>query len=247
MAKQAAFGTNFYLGTRQVESMTVTGAADAGGGDLTVTVTATGIAGVVVTVTVAGLDTPTTVATKVRAAMNALATITDYAVVGGTGATFSLTMLLPAANNAAMAMVFDAGTSGCTMGASTDTTTGAAFVAVAAVKNIGGPSLKLDTADVTTHDSAGGWEESVATILREGEVKVDLEYDPQADTQDATAVGGLAYCMKNKLLKHFKIVWPDTTAWTFPGYVTGFEPAAPHDKDLTASVSIKIAGAPVLA
>jgi hypothetical protein len=29
--------------------------------------------------------------------------------------------------------------------------------------------------------------------------------------------------------------------------VAAFEPSGPHDKDLTASVSIKIAGAPVIA
>jgi predicted secreted protein len=246
--KQAAFHSHFYLGTRQVESMTVTGAA-AGAGDLTVTVTATGIAGVVVTVDVLNLDTPDTVATKVRTHMNALATITNFAVVGGTGATFDLTMLLPAANaaGAAMQFVFAAGATGVTMGATTDTTAGAAFVEVAAVKSIVGPGLKLDTVDVTTHDSTLAWEESVGTILREGEVKLELVYDPADDTHDGTAVGGLAYCLKNKLLKHFKVTFPDATAWTFPGYVAAFESSAPHDKDLTATVSIRIAGAPVIA
>jgi predicted secreted protein len=246
MAKQSAFGTLFYLGTRQVESMTVTHEA-VNAGDITVTVTATGIAGVVITVDVLAADTPTIVATKIRTHMNAAATITDYAVVGGTGATFSLTMLLPATNNAAMAMVFGAAATEVTCGASIDTVTGAAFVSVASVKSITGPGLKLDTVDVTTHDSTLAWEESVATILREGEVKLELEYDPTADTHDGTAVGGLAYCLKNKLLKHFKVTFPDTTAWTFPGYVAAFEPSGPHDKDLTASVSIKIAGAPVIA
>jgi hypothetical protein len=40
---------------------------------------------------------------------------------------------------------------------------------VANVTNIGGPSLALDVEDVTSHESTGGWEEVVATILRTGE------------------------------------------------------------------------------
>jgi predicted secreted protein len=246
MTKRAAYGSSFSVGTRQVESMTVTGAASASD-DLTVTVTATGIAGVVVTVAVTDGDSPTVVATKVRAAMNALSTITDYAVVGGTGATFSLTMLLPAANNAAMAFVFGAGSTGVTMGASTDTTAGVAFGAVAAVKGMTGPGLKLDTIDVTTHDSTGAWEEHVGGILREGEIKLDLVYDPAANTQDFTDTGGLGYRYKAKVLSHFKIIFPDTTFWTFPGYVTGYEPSAAADGALTAAVTCKITGAPVLA
>jgi predicted secreted protein len=247
MSKQAAFGSSFSVGTRQVESMTVTGAADAGGGDLTVTVTATGIAGVAVAVNVAALDSPTTVATKVRTAMNLLATITDYAIVGGTGPTFSLTMLLPADNNAAMAIVFDAGTSGCTAGASTDTTAGVATATVASVRGISGPGLSLDTIDVTTHDSTSAWEQVVAGVLREGEVSLDLAYDPAENTQDGTATSGLLYVLKNKSLRHFTLTFPDTTVWTFPGYVSGFDQNAAHDGALAASATIKISGAPVLA
>ncbi len=247
MAKQAAFGTTFGVGTRQVESMTITGAADAGGGDFTLTLTATGVAGVAITVTVAALDNVYTCAAKARTAALALSTITDYCEVGGTGATISFTMLLPAANNAAMAIVFDAGTSGCTAGASTDTTAGVATATVASVRGISGPGLSLDTIDVTTHDSTSAWEQVVAGVLREGEVSLDLVYDPAENTQDGTATSGLLYVLKNKSLRHFTLTFPDTTAWTFPGYVSGFDQNAAHDGALAASATIKISGAPVLA
>ena len=61
---------------------------------------------------------------------------------------------------------------------------------IAAVSNISGPGLSLDTEDVTTHDSASGWEEVVGTILRSGEVSLDLVYDPNAATHKY-ASGGL--------------------------------------------------------
>lgn len=247
MAKQAAFGSSLSMGTRQVESMTITGAADAGGGDFTLTLTATGVAGVVITVTVAALDDVNQCAEKARIAAKALATITDYCDVGGSGATISFTMRIAAANNAAMVIVFAAGTSGCTAGASIDTTAGVAMVAVASCKLVGGPALKLDTEDTTTHDSTAGWEDAVGTVLREGSVKLELVYDPAADTQDFTAVGGLGYLLKTKAERGYKIAFPDATSWYFPAVVEGFEPSAPHEGALTATVDLRITGRPVLA
>lgn len=249
MTKQSAFGTLFYLGTRQVETQTITGGANHAG-NITVTVTASGLAGspLDVVVDVGAGDSADTVAQKIRTHLLATAAITALFEVGGTGAVVSLTKLLPAANDASLAFGFvDTGTTDATAGASTDAVAGAAFVSVAAVKNISGPGLKLDTEDVTSHDSTGGWEEVVGTVLREGEVKLELVYDPADDTHDATATGGLGYALKNKLLKHFKVLWPDAVYWTFPGYVAGFEPEAAADGAIKATVSIKVAGAPVLA
>jgi predicted secreted protein len=117
---------------------------------------------------------------------------------------------------------------------------------VANVKNITGPGLKLDTADVTTHDSTGGWEEVVGTILRSGEVKLDLVYDPSGATHK-NAGHGLLALMVAKAAHGFTLTFPDAVAWSFNGLVTGFEPAGPHDKDLTASVTIKVTGQPTLA
>ena len=121
------------------------------------------------------------------------------------------------------------------------------FDAIAQVTNIGGPALALDTTDVTCHDSTGGWEEVVGTILRTGEVSLDLAYDPADGTHDVTT--GLAKKMKDKTLEHFQLIFPDTatTEWDFDAFVTGFDPSAPHDGALTAAVTLKISGAPTLA
>lgn len=121
------------------------------------------------------------------------------------------------------------------------------FTNIAQVRSISGPGFKLDTADVTAHDSTGGWEEHVPTILRSGEVKLELVWDPDAATHESTS-GGLVHAMVNKTLLAHRIQWPDSTPteWKFQAYVIGFEPSAPHDGPLTASVTIKLTGQPTL-
>lgn len=120
--------------------------------------------------------------------------------------------------------------------------------AVAYVQSIGGPGLALDTEDVTTHDSPNAWEEHVGTILRSGEVSLDLEFDPNAATHK-NASGGLLADLISRTAQTYSIVYPSTPAvtWTFSAFVTGFEPSAPHDGALTASVKLKLTGEPTLA
>jgi predicted secreted protein len=117
---------------------------------------------------------------------------------------------------------------------------------IAYVQNISGPGLSADTEDVTTHDSTGAWEEHVVTILRSGEVSLDLEYDPAAATHK-NASGGLLYDLASRASQTFSLVFPDATTWTFTAFVTGFEPSAPHNGALTASVKLKLTGQPTLA
>lgn len=118
---------------------------------------------------------------------------------------------------------------------------------IAQVKSISGPSLSLDTVDVTSHDSTGGWEEVVGTILRTGEITLEIEYDP-AHATHKYAAGGLLYDLVQKTANAYTLVFPDSanTTWSFNALVTGFEPAGPVDGDLTANVTLKITGQPTL-
>lgn len=121
------------------------------------------------------------------------------------------------------------------------------YTNVVQVVSISGPGFSLDTADVTAHDSTGAWEEHVATILRSGELTVELNWDPDSATHEVTS-GGLLYAMVNRTLLAYRIQWPDSTPteWKFQAYVTGFEPSAPHDDKLSASVTLKLTGQPTL-
>jgi len=120
-------------------------------------------------------------------------------------------------------------------------------VAYAYVTNISGPGLSLDTEDVTTHDSTGAWEEVVGTILRSGEISMDIVYDPAHATHANAGDGLIADLVARTLITTFHLTFSDaTTIWDFSAFVTGFEPSAPVGGALTATVKFKISGVPVL-
>lgn len=255
MAKYDAFCTQLQMGdgALQVETATVVGTITTTG-DATFTITSTGMAGTPLAITVAVVegDTAAMVAAKARAAIEATAAVTAMYYVGGVGATVTLTRKVAVANVADLNIAYADDTSvGLIDDATSDATIAGGgaetFNTIAAVRSIGGPGLSLDTEDVTTHDSTSAFEEVVATILRTGELALDIVYDPAGTTHNAST--GLVFKLENKILTNFKLIFPDSasTTWTFSGYVTGFEPGEPHDGALTAAVKIKISGAPTLA
>lgn len=120
------------------------------------------------------------------------------------------------------------------------------FTTIAEVKDIAGPELGANTADITNHSSTGGWEEKLSTILKGGAVKFDLNWIPTTATHNATA--GLINDLENRTRRNFQMVFPDgsSSTWAFAALVTGFSPAAPVDGALTASVTLDITGQPTL-
>jgi predicted secreted protein len=121
------------------------------------------------------------------------------------------------------------------------------FSTIAEVTSLSGPELSADTADVTHHQSPGGWEEHIPTILRSGEVSATINYLPGDSTQDASS--GLLSLLDSKTKRDYKIIFPDaaSTTWTLSAYVTGFSPSAPVDDRLSADVTLKATGQPTLA
>ena len=250
MSKYAAFNAELDVGTPQIETAVVV-VTTVTAGDSNWTLTASGMTGSPITTVVAlsGGDTASQVATKAVAAMSADSDITDYFFLKADGPNVVLTRKAAAANDATMNLAYADDTSGGLTddASSNDTQAGVAASEIAGVTNIGGPGIALDTEDVTTHDQSTAWEEVVATILRSGEISLDIVYDPADGTHDATT--GLVYRLENKLWSYFNLIFADSgsTTWSFFGYVTGFEPGEPVDGALTASVTIKIDGAPTLA
>lgn len=114
---------------------------------------------------------------------------------------------------------------------------------IAQVTNISGPNITLDTIDVTTHDQAHFWEEHAATILRSGTVTVDIIYDPNHADHAA-----LLAELVGRDYAGFELQFPndDYNEYVFDAFVTGFNPTAPVDGALTASVTLKITGEPTL-
>jgi len=118
---------------------------------------------------------------------------------------------------------------------------------IAQVQSIGGPGLSADTVDVTSHDSTGAWEEVVVSILRSGEITLDIVYDP-ANATHKDAAGGLLNDLQLRASTTYTLVFPDaaSTEWSVAAFVTGFEPSEPHDGALTAAVTLKPSGSMTL-
>lgn len=247
--KYSAFGIALLVGTSQVETATVSGTIT-GDGNVAVIITDNILGGSPLTtnVDVVTGDTADTVATKIVAGLKAVGAITTVFDVYGSGASVVLRRKLAAANDDDLNIDINNGT--CTglddAPTSANTTAGIAAVEVAGVTNISGPPLSVDAEDVTSHDQVTAWEEQVATVIRSGEVSLDIVYDPADDTHDATATGGLAYRLKNRTYTYFSLVFFTTYDWKFFGYVNGFEPTGAVGGALTASVRVKIASAPTL-
>lgn len=120
-------------------------------------------------------------------------------------------------------------------------------VTVAQVRSISGPGLSVDTVDVTSHDSLEAWEEVVPTILRSGEVTLEIIYDP-AEATHKNSSGGLLADLVGRAAVTYNLKFPDlaTTTWSFSAFVTGFEPSGVVDGELMANVTLKLTGKPTL-
>ena len=118
------------------------------------------------------------------------------------------------------------------------------FTELAEVNSVSGPGIALDTIDVTHDASPGGYKEYAAGLLDGGEIKLELNFLPANATQT-----GLLTALASRAAKNFKLEFPDSTVttWSFAAFVTNFEPSAPVDGKLGASVTLKITGQPTLA
>jgi len=124
---------------------------------------------------------------------------------------------------------------------------GEVFTTIAEVTDIGGPKLKLNPIEMTSHDSTAGWKEFIGGLLEAGEMSFDLNFMPVNATHSYTS--GLINDMVNRTLRNFQLVFPDTgtTTWAFSALVTSFETKEPIDDKLGASVTLQISGQPTLA
>lgn len=121
------------------------------------------------------------------------------------------------------------------------------FATIAEVLDIKGPSLELETEDVTSHDSTDGWAEHIGTILNGGEVSFEVNWLPANATQSFTA--GLLKDMVGRTKRNFQLVVPAAASltWSFAALVTAFEPDLPVKGAQKASITLLLTGKPTLA
>lgn len=115
------------------------------------------------------------------------------------------------------------------------------FTNIKACKDISLPSASTDEIDITTHDSTG--KEFMDGDTDYGEVGFDINYDPAESTHVL-----LQALSMSKDRHDWQAVMTDTGAqtWEFQGWVKTFTLSAPVSGVYTATVAIRVTGAPAV-
>lgn len=124
----------------------------------------------------------------------------------------------------------------------------ATYTFIAEVTSISGPSISMDTTDVTTMES-GYWREFEATLNDGGEVNLDINYVPSEATHNNSdsTTAGLIYLLDNQVLRGYQLAFPQESPEyiiEFNAWMTSFEISVPVDDVVTASATLRVTGAP---
>ena len=115
--------------------------------------------------------------------------------------------------------------------------------------NIGGPSISVDTIDVTTHDSTDGFREFVAGVIDGGDITLEGNFT------DAGSGDELIDLIESRAVVSYIVKFPTTgthptvvnhESWLFTGSFTNFETEAPFDGKIGFTAGIKLSGQPFL-
>lgn len=120
------------------------------------------------------------------------------------------------------------------------------FTTIAQITNISGPNISVDTVDVTSMDSVGGWKEFIAGMIDGGEVSIEAFL-----VADASQLEQLARASEDdpdQRIKPYRIVIPDdtdaktasvsTTTWTTATH--GWYTAQPVRFTTTGALPVQI-------
>ena len=115
--------------------------------------------------------------------------------------------------------------------------------AVAELTSISGPSISMDTIDVSSHDSADRAREFVAGMIDGGEVTVEGNL-----TGANSAAALLALMASGAVTNGATVAFPAPTSltWTFDCLVTSVSTDSPYEDKVSFSATLKITGLPTL-
>jgi len=112
-------------------------------------------------------------------------------------------------------------------------------VAIAEIKSMSGPTISVDTVDVTSHDSPYGYKEVLQGLRDAGEISIGGNFIPGNAGQIA-----LKTDLDDGSLDAYTITFPVAmaTTCTFSAIVTAFELDEPFDAEATFTATLKISG-----
>jgi predicted secreted protein len=110
------------------------------------------------------------------------------------------------------------------------------FTTIAEVSEITPPNETVNAVTYSTLDSP--YMKAVAGIIDPGEASFEMTFLPGSASETL-----IVTALHAREAKTFRIVFPNLATWTFEGIITGYEPAAPNDDRMTATVTIKVSGA----
>ncbi len=116
---------------------------------------------------------------------------------------------------------------------------------IAEVTSVSLPNEQVAEVEVTHYESPGRTREFIPGLNDAGEITVEMNFVPGSAT-DAMIVAAKS----DGGVRTFRIVTPaddDSQMYTFPVFVRGYERGLPLDDRMTATVTLRIAGAVVQA
>jgi predicted secreted protein len=114
---------------------------------------------------------------------------------------------------------------------------GSAWVPIAEINSITGPSMSRDTIDVTSLDSTGGYREFITGFRNAGTVVLAMNFT--RDTYELMKTD-----FESNVAGNYQIDLPDAegTSLDFEGLVTELPLTIPADDKITADVTIQVTG-----
>lgn len=117
---------------------------------------------------------------------------------------------------------------------------GATWTEMAEVYDITAPNDSVDEVDATHMQSPNRTREFIPGLIDPGEASFEMNFVPGSPSDLKIAAlktaGTRVRC---------RITFPNAVAWTFTGWVSGYEPAVPTDDRMTASVTWRVSGSTV--
>ena len=107
------------------------------------------------------------------------------------------------------------------------------------VRDISIAGLEKATPEVTHHLSVSGWREYVSGLRQGGEVQFDIGYSPGTSSHTALITAFNANTSSTCILV---FTGASSKTYTFEGILKKFEPSAPVDGSLTATIAIQVTG-----